>query len=56
MKRWLELINPLRYGKLFYSSSAGHYIQKDDSELIISSIKLALNDYAIIQKEKTTNN
>jgi len=45
IKSWIELINPLRYGKFFYSSSSGHYIQNDDPEIIISSIKLALLDY-----------
>jgi pimeloyl-ACP methyl ester carboxylesterase len=45
MKRWLALINPLKYGKYFYSSQSGHYIQQDDPELVISSIKLALRDY-----------
>lgn len=45
MKRWLKLINPLKYGKFFYSSGSGHYIQQDDPELVISSIKLALSDY-----------
>ncbi len=33
------------YGRLFYSSKAGHYVQYDDPELIIESIKLAINDY-----------
>jgi pimeloyl-ACP methyl ester carboxylesterase len=45
MKRWLALINPLKYGKYFYSSQSGHYIQQDDPDLVISSIKLALLDY-----------
>lgn len=45
MKRWLALINPLKYGKYFYCSQSGHYIQQDDPGLVISSIKLALQDY-----------
>ena len=45
MKRWFELLYPLKYGKLFYSSSSGHVIQFDDPDLVISSIKLALKDY-----------
>ncbi|MBE0649899.1 MAG: alpha/beta hydrolase [Bacteroidales bacterium] len=52
MKRWLALINPLKYGKYFYSSQSGHYIQLDDPNLVISSIKLALLDYDKIKKEK----
>lgn len=55
MKRWIALLEPLQYGKFFYCSNSGHYIMKDDPETVISSIKLALNDYAKIEKEKTTN-
>ena len=54
MKRWLALINPLKYGKYFYSSQSGHYIQQDDPGMVISSIKLALQDYNKIQKDKET--
>jgi len=52
MKRWIELLNPLKYGKLIYLSNSGHYIPEDDPETIIKSIWLALNDYNKIQKEK----
>jgi len=52
MENWLELINPLKYGKFFYCSNSGHMIPKDDPDIIISSIKLALNDYNRIQTEK----
>jgi pimeloyl-ACP methyl ester carboxylesterase len=52
MKRWLALINPLKYGKYFYSSQSGHYIQQDDPDLVISSIKMGLKDYDKIKKEK----
>ena len=55
MKRWLELIYPLKYGKLFYCSKSGHAVQLDDPETVIASIKLALNDYSKIQKEKTVH-
>lgn len=51
MKRWLQLLYPLKYGKLFYSSSSGHMVQNDDPEIIISSIKLALHDYNKISKQ-----
>jgi len=53
MKRWLALLNPLQYGKYFYCSNSGHYMQEDEPETIITSIKLALNDYDRIQKGKT---
>jgi len=53
MENWIELLNPLKYGKFFYISNSGHMIQNDDPEVIISSIKLALKDYDKIQNEKT---
>ncbi len=53
MKRWLELINPLKYGKFFYSSSSEHFVQIDDPKLVIYSIKLALNDYNKLNKIET---
>ncbi|OGU80184.1 MAG: hypothetical protein A2279_04245 [Stygiobacter sp. RIFOXYA12_FULL_38_9] len=53
MKRWLALLNPLQYGKYFYCSNSGHNMQEDEPETVIASIKLALNDYDRLQKEKT---
>ena len=53
MKRWIELLNPLKYGKFFYCSNSGHFVMKDDPETVVSSIKLALIDYDRIQQEKT---
>ena len=55
MKRWIALLEPLKYGKFFYCSNSGHFVMKDDPETVISSIKLALSEYDKIQKEKTTN-
>jgi hypothetical protein len=52
MKRWLALINPLKFGKYFYSSQSGHNIQQDDPDIVISSIILALKDYDKIRKVK----
>ncbi|MHA1921902.1 MAG: alpha/beta hydrolase [Candidatus Heimdallarchaeota archaeon] len=53
MKRWIALLEPLKYGKFFYCSNSGHYVMKDDPETVIASIKLALFDFDRIQKEKT---
>ena len=53
MKRWIALLDPLKYGKFFYCSNSGHNVMKDDPETVISSIKLALNDCAKIIKEKS---
>jgi hypothetical protein len=55
MKRWLELLYPLKYGKLFYCSNSSHFIQTDEPDLLISSIKLALIDYDKIQKANKTS-
>jgi len=53
MESWLELINPLRYGKFIYCSNSGPMIPKDDPDIIISSIKLVLKDFDRILMEKT---
>jgi len=50
MKRWIALLNPLKYGKFFYCSNSGHFIQKDDPDIVISSINMALKDYDKINK------
>jgi pimeloyl-ACP methyl ester carboxylesterase len=55
MKRWLALLDPLQYGKYFYCSNSGHYMQEDEPETVIASIKLALIDYDKIQKAKKIN-
>jgi pimeloyl-ACP methyl ester carboxylesterase len=55
MKRWIELLNPLTYGKFFYCSNSGHYMQEDEPETVIASIKLALIDCDKIQKAKKIN-
>jgi pimeloyl-ACP methyl ester carboxylesterase len=55
MKSWIELINPLKYGRFFYCSNSGHIMQKDDPDVIISSIKLALLDYEKILNDKETS-
>ncbi len=54
MKRYLELLYPLHYGKLFYCSKSSHFVQTDDPDLVISSIRLALADYEKIQRENKT--
>src|SRR3989339_859986 len=54
IKRWMELLYPLKYRRFFYSSSSGHMMQTDDPEIVISSIKLALSDFDKILKESTS--
>ena len=55
MENYLELSNPLKFGKFFYCSNSGHMIPKDDPEIIISSIKLALQDYDKNKKDRETS-
>jgi pimeloyl-ACP methyl ester carboxylesterase len=52
MKSWIEVINPLKYGRFIYCSNSGHMIPVDDPDIIVSSIKLVLSDYDKIVKEK----
>ncbi len=52
IKSYLKLINPLKYGKIFYVSNSGHYIPNDDPDVIISSLSLALKDYDKLQNAK----
>ena len=49
MKRWIALLDPLKYGKFFYCSNSGHLVMIDDPELVISSINMALSDYTKIK-------
>jgi pimeloyl-ACP methyl ester carboxylesterase len=55
LKSWIELINPLTYGKFIYCSKSGHIIQNDDPDIIISSIKLALKEYDGIKERKVSS-
>jgi len=55
MKRYLQLLYPLKYGKLFYSSGSSHYVQTDEPDLVISCIKLVQIDYEKIQSENKTS-
>jgi pimeloyl-ACP methyl ester carboxylesterase len=44
--RWTKVIQSVERGMLFYSGDAGHFVHIDDPELVVASIKIALNDYA----------
>lgn len=47
--RWTEVIQSVDRGMLFYSGDAGHFVQWEDPELVIASIKLVLKDYYEMQ-------
>lgn len=52
IENWTNVVSKSPYGRLFYSSKAGHYVQYDDPELIVLSIKLAMEDYYKMIKDK----
>ena len=45
--RGIDVIQSVDKGMLLYSGDAGHFVQIDDPELVISSIKIVLSDYEI---------
>ncbi len=50
VERWTEVIQSVDKGMLFYSGDAGHFVHYDDPELLISSVRIALQDYEILRK------
>jgi hypothetical protein len=50
--RWTDVIQSVDKGMLFYSGDAGHFVQWDDPELLISSIRIVLQDYELLKKKK----
>jgi len=53
--RWTNVIQSVDKGMLFYSGDAGHFVQWDDPELLISSIRIVLQDYELLKKRKETS-
>jgi hypothetical protein len=51
VERWTDVIQSVDKGMLFYSSDAGHFVHYDDPELLISSIRIVLQDYETFQIE-----
>jgi len=49
--RWTEVVQSVDKGMLFYSGDAGHYVHWDDPDLVLSSIKIALSDYALLRQK-----
>ena len=48
--RWTDVIQSVDQGMMLYSGDAGHFVQWDDPELVIASIKIVLKDYANANK------
>ncbi len=53
VSRWTDVIQSVDKGMLFYSGDAGHFVHWDDPELLISSVRIVLQDYQILQQKKT---
>jgi pimeloyl-ACP methyl ester carboxylesterase len=52
VERWTEVIQSVDKGMLFYSGDAGHFVHYDDPELLISSVRIVLQDYELLKNKK----
>jgi len=50
VERWTNVVQSVDKGMLFYSGDAGHFVHYDDPELLISSIRIVLQDYELLKK------
>jgi pimeloyl-ACP methyl ester carboxylesterase len=50
VERWTDVIQSVDKGMLLYSGDAGHFVHYDDPELLISSIRIILQDYELLKK------
>jgi len=51
VERWTDVVQSVDKGMLFYSGDAGHFVHYDDPELLISSIRIVLQDYDLLKGE-----
>ena len=51
VERWTDVIQSVNKGMLFYSGDAGHFVHYDDPELLISSIRIVLQDYDLLKED-----
>jgi len=51
VERWTDVIQSVDKGMLFYSGDAGHFVHYDDPELLISSIRIVLQDYDLLKED-----
>jgi len=49
VERWTDVVLSVDKGMLFYSGDAGHFVHYDDPELLISSIRILLQDYELMR-------
>jgi len=51
-QRYAKIAGESPYGKVFYSAGAGHFVHSDDPAMVISCIRIALEDYQRLRQEK----
>lgn len=52
IERWTDVIQSVDKGMLLYSGDAGHFVHYDDPELLISSVRIVLQDYESLKNSK----
>jgi len=52
VSRWTDVVQSVNKGMIFYSGDAGHFVHIDDPELLVSSIRIVLNDYELLKSDK----
>ncbi|MEM9848154.1 MAG: alpha/beta hydrolase [Bacteroidota bacterium] len=51
-QRWITVVQSVDKGMFLYSGDAGHFVHRDDPELVISSIRMVLQDYDLLRADK----
>ena len=51
VERWTDVIQSVDRGMLLYSGDAGHFVHYDDPELLLSSIRMVLQDYYLMRNK-----
>lgn len=49
--RWTDVIQSVDKGMIFYSGDAGHFVHRDDPDLLIASIRIVLKDYELLKNK-----
>lgn len=52
VNRWTDVIQSVDKGMIIYSGDAGHFVHYDDPELLISSIRIVLQDYQVLTQNE----
>ncbi|MEO1449871.1 MAG: alpha/beta hydrolase [Bacteroidota bacterium] len=49
--RWMEVADSVSKGMFLYAGDAGHFVHRDDPQLVISSLKLVLADFKLLREK-----